>query len=359
MKVLSIVGARPQFIKAFVMSEALRESNEEILVHTGQHYDTELSDIFFEEMGLPRPDYHLGVGSSSHGNQTAEILAGIEALLFEEQPDLVLLYGDTNSTLAGAIAGSKVEVLMAHVEAGLRSYNRNMPEEINRVITDHVCDLHFAPSEHARENLAAEGITDDVYVTGDVMYDSVLWARRHAETHSTILDDLTTDEYILSTVHRPRNTDNPVRLKSIANSLMQAPSPVVLPLHPRTEKQLKEFGMYQQFAKEIHVIDPVGYLDFISLLNSADRVVTDSGGVQKEAFYLDTFCITLREETEWVETVDAGQNVLVGANQRRIEQAMQQPIASKRDRPEPYGDGTAAKRTAHIIERELTSLAGV
>lgn len=353
MKILSVVGARPQFIKSFVVSKELRTDHTEILVHTGQHYDEMLSDVFFAELNIPEPDYNLGVGSDKQGRQTAAMIEGIEEIIETEKPDLVLLYGDTNSTLAGAIAASKLEPKVAHVEAGLRSYNRDMPEEINRVLTDHASDLLFAPSENAVNTLANEGIEDGVHFVGDVMYDAILEMRSIAVDNSNILEklDIQPDEYVLATVHRAGNTDCMNRLESIIIALGRVSSPVFLPIHPRTEKRLKEYDLWEQVTNTLIVIEPVGYLDFIKLLNNSKLVATDSGGVQKEAFYLETPCVTLRDETEWVETVDGGWNTLVGANEYEIVNAIENysiPDANS----SPYGDGDAAKQITEILKRE-------
>jgi len=355
MRILSIVGARPQFIKAFAVYRELRPSDEEILVHTGQHYDQEMSDVFFEELDMPEPDYNLGVGSDSHGQQTAAIIEGIEDIIETEVPDVLLLYGDTNSTLAGAIAGSKMDPLIAHVEAGLRSYNREMPEEINRVLTDHASDLLFPPSESAAETLEEEGINEGVYFVGDVMYDAILWAQDIAESESGILEriGLAENEFIISTVHRAGNTDNQERLEPIIDALSNAPLPVVLPIHPRTENQLKEYGMWEQATSAIEIIDPVGYFDFVRLLDGSERVATDSGGVQKEAFYLDTPCVTMREETEWNETVESGWNVLVGTNRDAFYHELRHHERPPNN-PEPYGDGNAAKRIVNRLATRVT-----
>jgi UDP-N-acetylglucosamine 2-epimerase (non-hydrolysing) len=343
MKVLSIVGARPQFIKAFPLSAALREDHEEVLVHTGQHYDTGLSEVFFEELAIPEPDHHLGVGSDTHGRQTGRMMIELEALCERESPDAVLVYGDTNSTLAGAIVAAKGDPLLCHVEAGLRSYNRAMPEEINRVLTDHVSDVLCVPTERARSNLASEGIAEGVSVTGDVMYDAIRWARERAADTAEILAELgvSEGEYVLATVHRAGNTDDRGRLEAILRTLSGLSEPVVLPAHPRTVARIEDFGIEDATAG-IRLIEPVGYLDFVRLLDAADRVATDSGGVQKEAFFLDTPCVTLREETEWVETVEAGWNSLVGTDPEAIRAA----LIGDRDRPPKpslYGDGTAAE----------------
>lgn len=352
MKILSVVGARPQFIKAFAVSQELRKQHHEILVHTGQHYDEELSGVFFETLGIPEPDYNLGVGSDSHGQQTAEMLAQLEELIDEERPDVVLLYGDTNSTLAGALAGAKMDPAVAHVEAGLRSHNRDMPEEINRILSDHASDLFFTPSQRAVDYLASEGITENVYNVGDVMYDALLLAQEKALTQSTILTELGIEEgsYLLATVHRPRNTDNHERLEAIFDTLAADTRRVVLPAHPRTVDRLEQYGILDEFEEKLTLIDPAGYLDFITLQANADIIVTDSGGIQKEAFFLDVPCVTLREETEWPETIDAGGNVLVGADRDAIRDALSNPSQSMSD-AEPYGDGNAAGAIRRTLER--------
>ena len=351
MNVLSVIGARPQFIKAFAVSRALRGSHNEILVHTGQHYDEQLSDVFFEELGIPEPDHNLGVGSESHATQTARMMTELEQLVDEHAPDVLLCYGDTNSTLAAAIVASKVDVELAHVEAGLRSFNREMPEEINRVLTDHTSDLLFAPSERAVDNLEAEGITDGVHNVGDVMYDSVLWARETAVDRSTIHNelDIVDEAYLLATVHRPRNTDDRARLETILTSLAADPREVVFPAHPRTIDRLERYGLRETAETELTLVDPVGYVDFLALQAGAAIIVTDSGGVQKEAFFLDVPCVTLREETEWPETVEAGGNVLVGADAEMIGTALSDPPQSSSGM-EPYGDGTAAEQIVGVLD---------
>lgn len=356
MKVLSVVGARPQFIKAFVVSKDLRKAHEEVLVHTGQHYDEELSGVFFEELEIPEPDYNLGVGSGPHGEQTAEMIVEIERLIEAESPDVVLLYGDTNSTLAGTVAGSKMDPLVVHVEAGLRSHNRDMPEEINRILTDHGSDLLLAPSPDAVNHLDDEGQSDRTVATGDVMYDAVLEVRGRAATASTILDRLSIEpgEFILSTVHRAKNTDERERLQSIFEALRDTDQPVILPLHPRTESRLRDYDMWE-FANDcVEIIDPLDYVDFIRLLDTAKCIATDSGGIQKEAFFLDTFCVTLREETEWVETVDAGWNTLVGADYDKITTALDRDWVPPEQKPEPYGDGNAARSVRETLEEYVS-----
>ncbi|MFC6976834.1 non-hydrolyzing UDP-N-acetylglucosamine 2-epimerase [Halomicroarcula sp. GCM10025709] len=351
MKVLSVVGARPQFVKAFPVSEALRREHTELLVHTGQHYDEELSGVFFEELPIPEPDHNLGVGSGSHAEQTAAMMQGLESLVDTTDPDAVLVYGDTNSTLAGALVAAKRRPALIHVEAGLRSGDRSMPEEVNRVLTDHVSDLLCVPSARARTQLEREGIDRGIYETGDVMYDAIRYARTVATEHSTVLAELGLDpaEYVLATVHRAANTDDRDRLGRIVSGLCDSRIPVVFPAHPRTVDALHRYGLYDEAREGLELIDPVGYLDFVRLLDGAARVATDSGGVQKEAFYLETPCVTLRETTEWTETVDCGWNVLVGADRAAIRDAL---AASRPRGPKPdlYGNGQAAERIVEAID---------
>jgi len=351
MKVLTVVGARPQFVKAFPVSDVLREDHEEVLVHTGQHYDEELSDVFFAELPIPEPAYNLGVGSGSHADQTAATVSGLDDVLDREDPDAVVVYGDTNSTLAGALVAAKRRPSLVHVEAGLRSDDWTMPEEVNRVLTDHAADHLCAPSRRAVERLGAEGITDGVHLTGDVMYDAVLRVRSRAFERSTVLEDLdlAAGEFVLATVHRAGNTDDRGRLAGIVEGLADAPHRVVFPAHPRTVEALERFGLYERAMATLGVVDPVGYLDFLRLLAAADRVATDSGGVQKEAFYLDTPCVTLREETEWVETVECGWNRLVGADPGAIGRALREDFVPA-DKPDLYGDGRAATNVANVLD---------
>lgn len=351
MRILSVVGARPHFVKAFPLSQAIRKRHDQVLVHTGQHYDEKLSDVFFEELAIPLPDHHLGVGSAGHAEQTAAMMTGIEDLVVEESPDVVLVYGDTNSTLAGALVAAKADATLAHVEAGLRSNNWNMPEEVNRVITDHCSDLLFAPTDQAEANLNAEGLYDGVHLTGDVMYDAILAAKDLAVARSQILDELglTEGEYVLSTIHRAGNTDDPDRLEAILDALIDIPKPVVFPVHPRTEAALREYELWGRAMARLMVIEPLGYLDFVGLLAKAERVATDSGGVQKEAFYLGRPCVTMREETEWVELVECGWNQLVGADPDMIRAALNDPIA-QRPRPSLYGDGNAAEKIVAALD---------
>jgi len=353
MKIVTIVGARPQFIKSAPVSKALREfGHTEILVHTGQHYDDGMSAVFFQELEIPAPNANLGVGSGSHGQQTGHMLIRIENVLLSEKPDMVLVYGDTNSTLAGALAAVKLHVPVAHIEAGLRSFNREMPEEHNRVVSDHLSNLLFCPTQTAVKNLKNEGITQGVNLVGDVMYDSILFNIQLAEKQSHILENLKLrpKNYALATVHRPENTDNHERLKSIFYAFEQISQdglPVIIPLHPRTIQSLKSSKFKVQSSK-LSLIDPVSYLDMLFLEKNAQVILTDSGGVQKEACWFEVPCVTLRDETEWVETVDAGWNVVVGADHKKIVDAtrlFKPPV----QRPELYGDGRAAERIASIV----------
>lgn len=324
MKILSIIGARPQFIKCAPLSRSIRREHKEILVHTGQHYDSKLSGIFFKELNISEPDYNLGVGSSSHGEQTGKMLVEIEKILINEKPDLVLVYGDTNSTVAGALAASKLHIKVAHVEAGLRSFDRTMPEEINRVLTDHISDLLFCPTETAVLNLKNEGVTTGVYNVGDVMLDALEYNIKIAEDKAMVLEylGLSSKEYLVVTVHRASNTDSFKNLSSIVNAFCEADIPVVFPVHPRTEKYLKKYGLWEKLCEKVTVISPLGYLDMLKIMSHARKILTDSGGVQKEAYMLGIPCITMRENTEWVETVEDGWNILVGADCEKIEDAI-------------------------------------
>ena len=354
MKVLSVVGTRPQFVKAAAVSEKIRARHEEILVHTGQHYDHAMSKVFFDGLGLPAPDHNLDAGPGRHGEQTGKMLARLEDVLLDERPDLLLCYGDTNSTLAGALAAAKLEVPVAHVEAGLRSFNRSMPEEVNRVVTDHVSALLFCPTPAAVENLTAEGIRDGVHLVGDVMFDVAIRSLSAAEAHSTILEqlDVAKGAYFLATAHRPSNTDVPENLRSIVEAFLALEAPVIFPVHPRTKKRLEEQGLLRELdsASHIKVTPPLGYLDFVKLQKHARRILTDSGGVQKEAWFHGVPCVTLREDTEWVETLEGGWNVLVGSDKASIIAAASapEPPATSRTLPE-YADGHAAQRTVDLL----------
>jgi UDP-N-acetylglucosamine 2-epimerase len=347
------VGARPQFVKVAPLSRALRRQVKEVLVHTGQHYDAEMSDAFFEELRLPRPDHHLGIGSASHGRMTGRMLEALEAVLLAERPALVIVLGDTNSTLAGALAAVKLGIPVAHVEAGLRSFDMAMPEEINRRLTDHLSRLLFCPTRTAVENLRREGIRRGVHRVGDVMVDAL--QQNLARARRTRLPaGLEARDYYLATLHRQENVDDPARLRAILDTLGRLPRPVLLPLHPRTRERLARTGVAPLGA--VRLLPPASYLEMLLLESNARMVLTDSGGVQKEAFILGTPCVTLREQTEWVETVEAGANILAGASPTRILRAV---AAFERGGPRvrrrhPYGDGEACERIAQVIARFAT-----
>ena len=348
MKVVSIVGARPQFIKASPISRLLRQQHTEILVHTGQHYDENMSDVFFEELEIPTPEYHLGVGSASHGAQTGAMLIGIEELLVKEKPDWVLVYGDTNSTLAGALAASKLHFKVAHVEAGLRSFNHEMPEEINRIVADHLSTLLFCPSQTAVNNLANEGITQGVHLVGDVMAEALAFAANKAKTHSDILSQLSLSEgkYLLATVHRAENTDDPIRLRNIIEAFNTIQEPIVFPVHPRTQKEINK--LHYSLDDHVLMLEPLGYLDMVRLEASARVILTDSGGIQKEAYWLGVPCVTLRNETEWVETVETDWNKLTGANSNKIVYTIHN-INPPKSHPNLYGDVNTASRCVALL----------
>lgn len=362
-KILTILGARPQFIKASALSSLIRthpEIHEEI-VHTGQHYDNNMSNIFFDELGIPEPKYFLSVGSQSHGLQTAHMLEKIERIMLDVKPDLALVYGDTNSTLSGALAASKLHIPIVHVEAGLRSYNKKMPEEINRVLTDHVSSLLFVPTKTAALNLLSEGIDADlVHVVGDVMFDVALFQADRALKYSNILEkqNLKPGDYILATIHRAENTDNPDIMVSIANALQQIGNrhKLIIPLHPRTRGILSKLGLWESLEKSVHFIQPVSYLDMVMLEKNAKLIVTDSGGVQKEAFFYNIPCVTIRTETEWVELVELGWNVLVNPTDTdQIVNTVEHSIGSNGKLEFPYGHGTAANEILAIISEYVSS----
>lgn len=350
MKFLTVIGARPQFIKAAPISRELRNYHQEIILHTGQHYDKNMSDIFFEELNIPKPDYHLHVGSSSHAYQTAEMLKGIEDIIQQDKPDYVLVYGDTNSTLAGAIAASKLHIPVIHIEAGLRSFNKKMPEEINRIMTDHVSEYLFCPTETAVKNLLSENITKGVYNVGDVMYDAVDYNLKLAKENVSILEkhNLSVEEYLLITVHRAENTDNEKKLRNILKALAELEEVKVWPIHPRTKHLLEKLNIKLENIPNLIVIDPVGYLDMLVLQNNAKKILTDSGGVQKEAYFLEKPCVTLREQTEWVETLEDNANILVGTNVEGIIQAVNLNVNPTYHKS--FGDGNSAKKiVTHFI----------
>jgi UDP-GlcNAc3NAcA epimerase len=345
----SIVGARPQFIKLAAVSSAIRQEHQEFIIHTGQHYDYCMSEKFFDELDIPAPGYHLGVGSGTHGDQTGRMLGAIEQALLKERPDRVLVYGDTNSTLAGALAAAKLHIPVAHVEAGLRSFNRTMPEEINRVVTDHLSDRLFCPTETARKHANNEGITQGVEVVGDVMYDVLLQVQSKIDAHQkSILPMLgiVPQAYMLVTVHRAANTDDPETMHRIAQALNKLEMSVIFPVHPRTRSCLERYSI--SWKKHVQLIEPVGYIDMLALEREAYRILTDSGGVQKEAFLLGVPCITLREETEWTETIEAGWNVLVGSRWEAIVEAVGLPKPNP-PKQNPYGEGDAAIRIGYSL----------
>ena len=350
LRVVTIVGARPQFVKAAVFSRALRARHDEILVHTGQHYDPDMSAVFFDELAIPEPDVHLHTGSGTQAQQTAAMLVGIEEVLEARKPDWVVTFGDTNSTLAGALAAVKLHIPVAHVEAGLRSFNWAMPEEVNRVLVDRMSALCFCPSPTAVANLADEGITQGVHMVGDVMAEVLALTTPVAQRRSRALDEAGVQEgaYVLATVHRAENTDNVARLRDIIEGLNAIGEPVVLPLHPRTRKTLDSAGL--TLGSRIRAVAPLGYVDMVRLLLGARLVMTDSGGLQKEAYWAGVPCLTLRDETEWVETVSAGWNRLVGASRERIVDAARS-FAPPADRPELYGGPGVAAACVSIMER--------
>jgi UDP-N-acetylglucosamine 2-epimerase (non-hydrolysing)/UDP-GlcNAc3NAcA epimerase len=350
--VVTIVGNRPQFVKAAAVSRLLRERHEERLIHTGQHYDDELSRVFFDELGVPRPDRELRGGTGSNSAQTARMLAELELELADPRPDAVLVYGDTNSTLAGALAAAQGRFSVAHVEAGMRSFDRRMPEELNRVLTDHASDLLLCPTPTAVSNLEAEGLGARARLVGDVMADVSLAFASVAEERSTALHEhgLEADGYLLVTSHRAGNVDDPARLGRLVTLLEALDEPALLPLHPRTRARLAAAGMLERVESAVTVVPPLGYLDFVTLLRHARAVLTDSGGVQKEAYLLGTPCVTLRDTTEWVETLEAGWNVLVDLDAQAALTALARPRPAGQ-RPELYGGGRAGGRVVAELER--------
>jgi len=347
-RIVTIVGNRPQFIKAAAVSRLLREGHEELLVHTGQHYDDELSQVFFEELGIPAPDRELGAGSGSNTEQTARILAALEPVLAQLRPRLALVYGDTNSTLAGALAAAQASIHVGHVEAGMRSFDRTMPEELNRVLTDHASDLLLCSTQTAIDNLAREGVRGEAHLVGDVMADVSLAFREIAAERSTIVADLGLEPgaYLAVTAHRAGNVDDPARLEALVTLLEALPGPVAFPVHPRTRARLEAAGLLDRLAG-LTLAPPLGYLDFLELARNARAILTDSGGVQKEAYLLGVPCVTLRDTTEWVETVDAGWNVLVDLDRDAALTALERRPPARR--PELYGGGHAAERVRDVV----------
>ncbi len=348
MRILTVVGNRPQFVKAAAVSHRLRAVGEEILVHTGQHYDDDLSRVFFDQLGVPAPDHHLGLGGGSNSEQTARILAGLAPIVVAERPDLVLVYGDTNSTLAGALAGAQAQIPVAHVEAGMRSYDRRMPEELNRVLTDHAASLLLCSSPAAAEILRGERAVGEIAMVGDVMVDVFKLLAPRSDRAIVGRLGLRHDEYLLATAHRAGNVDDATRLRALVEVLTGMPFPVVLPLHPRTRARLEAAGLLAALDGVV-VAPPLGYLEFMGLLVDARAVLTDSGGVQKEAYLAGVPCITLRDTTEWQETVDAGWNTLVDLDLVAALAALDRP--SPAARPPLYGDGRAGERVVAALVR--------
>jgi UDP-GlcNAc3NAcA epimerase len=362
MKICTIVGARPQFIKAATVSRILAKhpTLEERIIHTGQHYDSNMSALFFEELCIPTPHYQLQVGSSSHGKQTGQMLEGIETILQSEKPDCVLIYGDTNSTLAGALASAKLHIPLAHVEAGLRSFNRKMPEEINRITADHISTILFAPTDHGYQQLLKEGISkENIFQVGDVMYDATLFYNQYNNQRQTLVQTLglSPKSYSLATIHRAENTDSLTRLKNICNALLELAitTKIVLPLHPRTRNTLHTLQLLDSLEKNLHILEPVGYLDMLALEQQASCIITDSGGVQKEAYFNGIPCITLRDETEWVELVETGWNTLCSPETAfSLNHILSEAIHSIPLQTTPlYGNGNAAEKIVQILQETV------
>lgn len=360
-KILTILGARPQFIKASAVSNAITKTHlfEEIVVHTGQHFDENMSDIFFSELGMNRPKYELNINGGNHGNMTGRMLIEIEQTLLKEKPDIVLVYGDTNSTLAGALSAAKLHIPVAHVEAGLRSFNMHMPEEINRILTDRISTWLFTPTELANHNLIAEGFPDKkIHMVGDVMYDVALLHGTRVSTDEGIMSQLRLQDksYILATIHRAENTDNAERLNIIVSALIETSKvlPVVWPLHPRTKIALQKMGLFDSLSQHIKIINPVGYMDMIQLEKFSALIATDSGGVQKEAFFYKVPCVTLRSETEWVELLDGGWNRIAPLNSSiELKDCICEAINSMGEDIIPYGKGNAADEIVSILSESV------
>lgn len=353
MKIITIVGARPQFVKAAALSRELAKHNniEEIIVHTGQHFDANMSDVFFEEMQIPTPKYNLDINNVGHGAMTGRMLEGIEKILLDEKPDLLLVYGDTNSTIAGALAAKKIHIKVAHVEAGLRSFNMDMPEEVNRILTDRISDLLLCPTQTAIDNLNKEGyqnIDTKVVKCGDVMQDAALFYAKISKEKATISNEINFEKFILCTLHRAENTDDPKRLTEIVEALneIHETTPIVLPLHPRTKGKIEALGV----DLKVKLIDPVGYFDMIELLKKCALVMTDSGGLQKEAFFFQKNCVTMRDQTEWVELIENNVNVLVGADGNKIKNETERMLSQQSDFDiNLYGNGQACENIVNEI----------
>jgi UDP-GlcNAc3NAcA epimerase len=350
-RVLTVIGNRPQFVKAAAVSDRLRTGATEVLVHTGQHYDDDLSRVFFDELALPRPDHRLDVGGGTNTGQTARMLAALEPLIAAERPDVLLVYGDTNSTMAGAVAGAQAAVPVAHVEAGMRSYDRTMPEELNRVLADHAASLLLCSSERSAETLRGERVAGEVVVVGDVMVDVAQMVAPRARAHTEVLETYGVEPgaYTVATAHRAGNVDDPARLAQLVDVLLAVPGPVVLPLHPRTRARLEAAGLFERLAAGVRLVPPLGYLAFTTLVLHAGAVLTDSGGVQKEAYLAGVRCLTMRPNTEWTETVDAGWNTLVDLDPAAALAALEAPLPA--ERPALYGDGRAGERVVEALRR--------
>ena len=357
MKILTIIGARPQFIKAASLSRYLKNVPDikEIILHTGQHYDSNMSEEFFSELDIPIPNYNLGVGSDTHARQTAKMMMGIEDIALREWPDFILIYGDTNSTIAGALVGTKLHIPIAHVEAGLRNYDREMPEEINRVVSDSMSTILFCPTQTAVNNLKKEGIIDGVYNVGDIMFETYLYYKDKAQKNSKILNklNLKPKEFILCTIHRASNTNNIENLKNIFIGLTSSKETIILPLHPRTKKEInQEKSLNKYIGPNIKIIDPIGYLDMIYLEANAKKIVTDSGGVQKEAYFNKVVCMTLRENTEWLETIEEGANKLVGVDPEKIKEDINSFHPKEQNYSKQlFGDGKTSKKIVKILDQ--------
>lgn len=349
MKIVQIVGARPQFVKLAPLSREIRKSHQELIIHSGQHYDIQMNEVFFRDMEIPNPDFNLSIGSATQGVQTGEILAAIEPVLINEKPDLVIVYGDTNTTLAGALAAAKLGIKTAHVEACLRSFNRSMPEEINRIVTDHISDILLAPTEMAMTNAAKEGLADKCHLVGDIMVDSLQFGIEKASRVSHVMQELQLQDksYSLLTLHRPYNVDDPANLHHILSNLNALGKLIIFPVHPRTRNILKNMPT-EQFAN-IRYIEPQAYLDFLLLLRHAEMVLSDSGGIQKEAYILKIPCVTLRYETEWVETVQSGWNLLLPTNAADFPQAISS-FSPPTQHPDIFGTDVAKRMVKLLLE---------
>ncbi len=355
-KIITVVGARPQFIKAAVVSRQLKDNFEEIIIHTGQHYDSNMSDVFFEQLGIPKPKYNLGIGSGTHGKQTGMMLEKIEEILFKEKPDYVLVYGDTNSTLAGALAASKLLIPVIHIEAGLRSFNINMPEEQNRILTDHISKILFCPTQTAVDNLKKEGITNNVYNVGDVMCDSVLYYSKLANATlkiqtlnlESIYEKKVIDKWYLATIHRAENTFDDKKLLEILKALNELDELVIFPVHPRIKKMVDDLNKQFQY-NNIYFVKPVDYLTMLFLTKNAKKVITDSGGLQKECYILNIPCITVRDQTEWIETLKCGYNTLAKPVYEELKEKIENAQIIDSHKINYYGDGDSSKRIVDIL----------